>query len=231
MTTAQRPARTTKGKSDPTKANPSRGARTPSRENILQVASRLLVKASYAEVTIEDIAEKANVNRALVYYYFKNKAFLFHEVACRAISSHAIYSDPIVASDLSPREKLKQLVISHLKWRLNHPEIGAITTKDVKSLPSKLYRDYVALRDKYEAMFRKVISEGVANGEFRQGNSKLLSALTLGLINSIDKWYKPKGELSIDEIAAEAWSYVSAALEPTEAETEEAEGAMEVLNV
>lgn len=190
-----------------------------------------MIKASYAEVTIEDIAERAGVNRALVYYYFKNKAFLFYEVASRAISSHATYSDPIVSSDLPPREKLRQLVIGHIKWRLNNPEIGAITTKDMKSLPPRLYRDYVVLRDKYEAMFRQVIGEGVASGEFRQGSIKVFSALTLGLINSIDRWYKPKGELSMDEVAAEAWSFISASLETAKAEREEDEEDVAILKV
>ncbi len=216
MTTIQKTTATRKSKSDP-----SKGAKTTSRENIIQVASRLLTKASYAEVTVEDIAEIAGVNRALIYYYFKNKAFLFYEVACRAINSNATFSEPILASDLSPKEKLEKLVLGHVKWRLNNPEIGGITKKDVKNLPKRLLRDYIALRDKYEAMFRQVISEGEAQGEFRQGNSKLFSALTLGLINSIDGWYKPKGELSADQIAAEAWSYVISALEPTKAEGEE----------
>jgi hypothetical protein len=46
-----------------------------------------------------------------------------------------------------------------------------------------------------------LIKAGIARGEFRRLDSRIVGFALLGAINWIPKWYRPGGELSSQEIA------------------------------
>ena len=110
-------------------------------------------------------------------------------------------------------EKLKALILQHVKWELSlkWPSIG-LTER--RNLPPKLLKDYLKLRDEYEAIFRRILQERIQEMDAHNGNLKLYSLFTLGLLNSFFHWYKPKGELSLEQIADEAYRFINKAISP-----------------
>lgn len=50
------------------------------KEKILKVATSLFAKKGFDAATVDEIAEKAKVNKALIYYYFKNKDDLLTKI-------------------------------------------------------------------------------------------------------------------------------------------------------
>ncbi|MCK4789337.1 MAG: TetR family transcriptional regulator [Desulfobacteraceae bacterium] len=183
-------------------------------QKILSVAGSLFWKKGYLGTSIDDIAKTANVNKAAVYYYFKDKSFLLYEVISTPMKALLDLAQPIANSDLQPGEKLKDLITNHIKWQATHPGLAGIGHVERKNLPLRLRKLYISVRDEYENIIRKTVKEGIKQGEFSSGDAKLASLFILGLINSIIQWYKPKESLSADEIASEAWTYISKALKP-----------------
>lgn len=53
------------------------------RERILDSAAELFAMRGYADVGVREIAERANVNVAMISYYFNNKAGIFKEIIRR----------------------------------------------------------------------------------------------------------------------------------------------------
>jgi TetR/AcrR family transcriptional regulator len=50
------------------------------REKIMKVATSLFAKKGFDAATVDEIARKAKVNKALIYYYFKNKDDLLAKI-------------------------------------------------------------------------------------------------------------------------------------------------------
>lgn len=50
------------------------------REKIMKVATSLFAKKGFDAATVDEIAERAKVNKALIYYYFKNKDDLLSKI-------------------------------------------------------------------------------------------------------------------------------------------------------
>lgn len=50
------------------------------RERIMKVATSLFAKKGFDAATVDEIAAKAKVNKALIYYYFKNKNDLLSKI-------------------------------------------------------------------------------------------------------------------------------------------------------
>lgn len=62
------------------------------RQEIIDAAEKVFFAKGYDKVTMDEIANKAEVNKALLYYYFKNKETLFFAVNLQGVRIlHEIY--------------------------------------------------------------------------------------------------------------------------------------------
>lgn len=182
------------------------------RERLISIAGQQFWKKGYLGTSVEEIAKAAKINKAMVYYYFNNKVDLLHEAILRANQVLHDQALSIINSNIQQEEKLKSFIINHVKYELNNLGISGVGQLERRNLPRKLLIEYNGSRDKYEALFRKIIAQGIGEGRFSSKDIRLTSLFTLGLVNSIVQWYRPKGRLSPDKIALEVYQYVRDAL-------------------
>jgi TetR/AcrR family transcriptional regulator, cholesterol catabolism regulator len=185
------------------------------RKKILHVAGRLFWQKGYGATTLDDIARAGRINKATIYYYFKNKAFLLFEIVCGIMQEGLENTRPLLSSALRPREKLRVLILQHTKWilSLKWPTIGQM---ERRNLPPRLLNEYLVLRDEYEAIFKNIIKEGIRQNEFRRLDPELYSRFILGLLNSFLNWFKPSGSLSQEEIAGQAYDFIHQSIKAPE---------------
>ena len=181
-------------------------------KRILTAAGRLFWKKGYLGTSIDEIAKGADVNKATIYYYFKDKASILNELISIPLKELINQALPIAQMDLKPEDKLEALVAGHISWQASHPGIAGIGHVERKNLPAPAYRRYISMRDDYEEIVRKTIEDGVCQGAFHCKEVKLATMFTLGLVNSIMQWFSPGGRLTADEIAKEACSFILKAL-------------------
>jgi hypothetical protein len=60
---------------------------------------------------------------------------------------------------------------------------------------------FFADRDRFEALFREVVREGIAQDVFRPVDVPIFVKLLLGAHNWVGVWYKPGGRLDGEQIA------------------------------
>lgn len=150
----------------------------------------------YAETNVETIAKIANVNKATIYYYFKDKASLLFEIISTYANKNIAIAGPIVMADSSPKKRLEKLVINHVEFQLNDTAISAMETFELKNLPPRLRGKSILSRDRYESFFHKLIKEGIDEGDFIDVDSQLYTHFILGFLNSINIWYRKENKLS-----------------------------------
>jgi AcrR family transcriptional regulator len=185
------------------------------RKKILSVAGRLFWQKGFRATTVDDIARAGRINKATIYYYFKNKAFLLFEIVCGIMQEALANARPLMVSALRPREKLRVLTLQHTRWvlSLKWPAMGQT---ERRNLPSRLLSEYLVLRDEYEAIFKNIIEEGIRCNEFRRLDPQLGTRFILGLLNSFLGWYRPGGSLSPEEIAGQAYDFILHSIRRTE---------------
>jgi hypothetical protein len=67
----------------------------------------------------------------------------------------------------------------------------------------------LAARDHYEAGFRAVLEEGIGAGEFRADvEPKTASIFILSVLNAIERWYHPSGEIGREELVDRLTDFV-----------------------
>jgi len=149
----------------------SRGRPEESRAAILQAAIREFSREGVAGARTDAIARAAGVNKALLYYYFKDKETLYAAVLDQVFEGLSQSVQKALSSDLPPREKLLAYVGAHFDYIASHPLYPRITQGEMMRAARGAAPQLKRIAKQYFVpLFRKVaavIAEGQATGDFR----------------------------------------------------------------
>jgi TetR/AcrR family transcriptional regulator len=99
----------------------SRGRPEQSRAAILQAAVREFSSEGIAGARTDAIARSAKVNKALLYYYFKDKEALYGAVLDQVFGGLVACVGEVLSRDLPPREKILAYAGAHFDYVATHP--------------------------------------------------------------------------------------------------------------
>jgi TetR/AcrR family transcriptional regulator len=106
-------------------------ATATSRDAILDAAIRCFAANGYAATTIKDLASEAQVNSALLYYYFVDKQTLYREtlrhVAQRLSDSAGRRLDP----ELAPDEAIRRFVQQQAEFLIANPHVPRLLLREM----------------------------------------------------------------------------------------------------
>src|SRR5437016_12942059 len=91
------------------------------RDAILQAAIQEFACYGIAGARTDAIARAARVNKALLYYYFKDKDTLYSAVLDQVFGGLTESIQVALSTDLPPREKLLAYVGAHFDYIAGHP--------------------------------------------------------------------------------------------------------------
>jgi TetR/AcrR family transcriptional regulator len=146
----------------------SRGRPEESRAAILRAAMREFSREGVAGARTDAIARTAGVNKALLYYYFKDKETLYGAVLDQVFGGLRAAIEEALSSDLPPREKLLAYVGAHFDYIASHPLNPSITQSEMMRAARGNAPQLKRIAKKYFVpLFSKVaavIEEGQATG-------------------------------------------------------------------
>jgi len=104
---------------------PKSGERTDAtRDTVLLAAARLFLQSGYEPVSVQQIAERAGVTKASVYYYFAGKPVLFTAAVVAAMKRICAVTAAILAEPTPFRDRLEKLAAARMPH--SHMEIEAL---------------------------------------------------------------------------------------------------------
>src|SRR5579863_5742189 len=99
----------------------SRGRPEQSRAAILRAAVREFSEHGMSGARTDAIARSARVNKALLYYYFKDKDALYGAVLDQVFGGLVTHLEEVFSRDLPPREKILAYAGAHFDYVASHP--------------------------------------------------------------------------------------------------------------
>ena len=170
------------------------------RLGILRAAGKQFRITGFAETGMRDIAAAADLSPANLYNYFQGK----HEILffCQDVTLDRLIAalEQARRSKASAAEKLRLVIVSHLRCVLDEVE-GSAAHLLTGALPPRLQRRLVVKRDHYEEGVRHLITAGTRTGEFVPCDPALAARAVLGALNWSVRWFHPDGALTAAEIA------------------------------
>lgn len=182
------------------------------REKILSTAGRLFFQKGFKETSLNTIAKTARVNKATIYYHFKNKMSILFEISVSAIDEIMQNGRTIIEADSDADVKMAALIENHMRWLVNHQgRVGFYPLLKINLTPG-LFSEYLEMRAGYLSLFQKVISAGIAEGKFHPLNSDLNPMFIVTLLNSLIQNVGVQKQTSLEEMVSSVSKHVTQAL-------------------
>lgn len=149
----------------------SRGRPEQSRAAILQAAVREFAREGIAGARTDAIARAARVNKALLYYYFKDKEALYGAVLDQVFGGLIAFVGEVLSRDLPPRERIVAYAGAHFDYIASHPLYPRIVQGEMMRAGRGRATQFERIVKLYfRPLFGQVagvLRAGQASGEFR----------------------------------------------------------------
>jgi AcrR family transcriptional regulator len=102
-----------------------------SRDAILDAALRCFAAKGYAATTIKDLASEAQVNSALLYYYFADKETLYRETLRHVAQRLGDAAGRRLDDDVPPDEAIRRFVEQQAEFLIAHPHVPRLLLREM----------------------------------------------------------------------------------------------------
>ncbi len=133
---------------------------------IKEAAKKLFQRKGFAGTKTRDIAEEANINLALLNYYFRSKKKLFDIIMLETISGFFSGMNTVLNdTKTNPEEKLHFFVAHYIDFMIENPDVPNFIMNEVRNNPEE-YTVHLGIAKQIRSsvftrqFFDKVASQG-----------------------------------------------------------------------
>jgi len=148
------------------------------RHQILDAAAALFAERGFEGARVNDIADRAGVNKAMLYYHVGDKTALYGAVLLRNFDRVRAHLSQALDTEGSARERLEAVITALTQMVQSYPDHPRIMLREVASGAANLGPEVIAAMLEAVGVVRGLIAEGTESGEFR-ALDPVLTHLTL----------------------------------------------------
>jgi AcrR family transcriptional regulator len=171
------------------------------RQDILEAAAQVFRQKGFHGASMNDIAEAVNLQKASLYHHVSSKQEILVEILDQALQLLLERILPITTQSLSADKKLRLMIHEYMQILVENRDLATVLLFEHRALERRQQSRHIPNRDKFEALWRDVLGDGVRTKTFQCEDIPLTARVLLGLLNWTITWYDPRGEKSIEQIA------------------------------
>jgi len=173
------------------------------KEKILKKAAQLFLESGYRNTTTKELAKAIGIQGPGFYHYFNSKEDVLLEILEMGARKFQEYVIDYLSDASDPEEKIKRLIRNLIRVIAKFGEIPLLFDKSLLKNITKKAKGEKGVREKHAYYFMREILQRFAE---TRGNRETidLNVATFSLIGMsvwTQKWYNPKGKLTIEELA------------------------------
>lgn len=151
---------------------------------ILNVAEELFASKGFEGTSVRDIAQKAEVNVAMISYYFGSKEKLLQSLILNRTEQTGLILEGLSHDvKLSPWEKIDKVIDYYVDKILNERNFHAIMNRQISLVQDKkLTEILINVKKRNSSMISEIIHEGQRKKIFRHVNVALTIGTVMGTI-------------------------------------------------
>ncbi|MDP3750010.1 MAG: TetR/AcrR family transcriptional regulator [Phenylobacterium sp.] len=158
---------------------------------ILGQAAALFAELGYAASTMDELAERTDLNKGTLYYYYKSKSDLLYELALGANQQAVAIAEASGAQE-SAVDQLSNFIEKMVSWVYANRNIAVIFIKEqsffIRVLDTEQFAVVSRTHRSYMRLLYGMISEGVESGAFRRCDVVTIGRAVSTILFSIATW-------------------------------------------
>ncbi len=154
-----------------------------SKQLIVDNAIKLFSKKGYAGASMDELSSMCHLNKAMVFYYFKNKKGLYEAVMEEILQE--IYYTVIEENKLhdNPMDELEGFIKTYALFACTHPYLPALLLKELSDSGAVIPELLFASMRKLFSLFSDILKRGEEQGCFKDVVPMILYFMVLGTLN------------------------------------------------
>lgn len=179
------------------------------KEDVVRAAGRLFAERGFHGTSMRDLGRELGLFGSSLYSHVDGKNELLIEVIRSGARLFQGLADEVAASQGGAADRLHTLVTGHVSIIADHIDEATTFLNEARFLPAEDRTEVVAMRNRYESVYRELLEEGITRGEFRSDLDPALHAiLILSVLNALERWFRPDGGRTPDEIGAVLYTFI-----------------------
>lgn len=166
------------------------------KKRILDVATEEFATLGYSGLSMNKVAEKLKINKAMIYYYFKDKRNLYDEVISSIIELNEEEKKEILNSSLEAKEKFKRYIKLYTKTISNNPNIIPLTLREMANFDLGIENNIPNSIEQELVLMKQIILQLNLKEKYKDIDFYELKAMIIGTISSYYSMQKTPLKLS-----------------------------------
>lgn len=149
-------------------------------DKIIEAATDVFVQKGMDGARMQEIADKAGINKALLHYYFRSKEKLFDAIFVKLVGVAFPRIGQVLLSDLPMADKIEQVIDAYLDLLLKYPFLPAFILKEINRESTPFFKIIARSGFSVEPI-RNVLLAAMDRGEIRRMKPEHLVVNVVGL--------------------------------------------------
>jgi len=161
---------------------------TDKKTQILEVAQKLFAKNGFDGTSVRDIAKEADVNIAMISYYFGSKEKLLEAVFEKHATYIKLQLESLIADQtLDPMQKVYQMIDNYLLKYFGQMSFHKIVLREQMANKLSCATDMLLeMKRRNQELVKQIIKEGQKKGVFKKNiDIPMMMATMLGTANQV----------------------------------------------
>jgi AcrR family transcriptional regulator len=161
------PRRTKTGARNDAASRSARSLGLDTRDALFEAAAAAFSAHGFAGTGVDHIAERARVNKAMIYYHFTDKLELYREIVRDMLRAMGAAVSEIADAPLSPVDKIDRFILTFARLADQRPWFPTLMLREIAEGAPHLDIATLGLLRTVFVAFGRILSEGQAAGVFR----------------------------------------------------------------
>ena len=133
-------------------------------DRIFEAATNVFEEKGMDGARMQDIANRAGINKALLHYYFRTKDLLFEAVFQKVAGRMFAKFAPVFREDLPLDDKIRFFYREHIEFMSQNPRLPAFVINEINRNPARIKKlikniDFNKLWEMLEAQHKKELEK------------------------------------------------------------------------
>lgn len=169
------------------------------RTELLNAAARLFVEKGFDATTTRDIAEAVGMRSGSPFYHFRSKQDLLKAAISEGLETGYRRVQTAIAGINDPEQRLRQLIRTHLGNLLEGECQAPMLLYETRSLDATARAEIAVITDRYQRPWQVTLDALAESGKLKS-SARPIRLFLFGMLNWSTQWYRPDGELSLDQM-------------------------------
>ncbi len=154
-----------------------------SKKLILKNAIELFSKKGYSSTSLDEIARVCDLNKAMIFYYYKSKQGLYEAVIVKILDE---ICDRVMNENRNhedPQEELNSFIKTFASFACSHPYLPSLLLRELSDSGAKIPKTLFVHMKKLYMLFIDIVKRGEERGKFGDVVPMVIYFMIIGTIN------------------------------------------------